>query len=145
MSLALANIPLIDISKASWEQIFELRKDTRALGKLRKLKMFLQDNYQGKGKDYIEDDLTMRLDKYSDVCRDHGLETSLSLLSMVLDARRLQIAIAGGVAAALPGSPLAGLSAAVSIALGQVVLEVATKKHSFNKFRLLFADVIKRP
>lgn len=135
MSLTLANIPLIDTSKASWEQIFELRKDTRALGKLRKLKMFLQDNYEGKGKDYIEDDLAMRLDKYSDVCSDHGLETSLSLLSMVLDARRLQTAIAGGVAATLLGSPLVGLSAAVSIELGQVVLEVAKKKHSFTRLK----------
>ena len=65
MSLTPANIPLIDTSKASWEQILERRKDTRALRKLRKLKMFLQDNYQGKDKDYIEDDLAMRLDKYS--------------------------------------------------------------------------------
>jgi hypothetical protein len=135
MSLTLANIPLIDTSKASWEQIFELRKDSQALGKLRNLKMFLQDNYQGKGKDYIEDDLAKRLDKYSDACRDHGLETSLSVLSMVLDARRLQTAIAGGVAAALLGSPLVGLTAAVSIELGQVVLEVANNKHDFNKFK----------
>lgn len=135
MSLTLANIPLIDTSKTSWDQIFDLRKDARAMDRLRNLKMFLQDNYQGKGKDYIEDDLAKRLDEYSDVCRDHGLETSLSLLSMVLDARRLQTAIAGGVAAALIGSPLAGLSAAVSIELGQVVLEVAKKKHDFNRFK----------
>ena len=135
MSLTLTNIPLIDTRKTSWEQIFELRKDTQALRKLRQLKIFLHDNYQGKDKDYIEDDLAMRLDKYSDACKDHGLETSLSLLSIVLDARRLQTAIAGGVAATLLGSPLAGLSAAVSIELGQVVLEVAKKKHSFNKLR----------
>ena len=77
----------------------------------------------------------MRLDKYSDACKNHGLETSLSLLSIVLDARRLQTANAGGVAATLPGSPLTGLSTAVSIELGQVVLEVAKKKHSFNKLR----------
>jgi hypothetical protein len=135
MSLTLANIPLINTSKTSWDQIFDLRKDAEALTKLRNLKMFLQDNYQGKGKDYIEDDLAKRLDEYSDVCRDHGFETSLSLLSMVFDAKRLQTAIAGGVAATLLGSPLAGISTAVSIELGQVILEVAKRKHDFNKFK----------
>jgi hypothetical protein len=54
---------------------------------------------------------------------------------MILDARRLQTAIAGGVAATLLGNPLAGLSAAVSIELGQVMLEVASKRHNFNKLR----------
>jgi hypothetical protein len=135
LSLTLANIPLIDTSKTSWEQIFELRKDAAALIKLRKLRKFLHKNYQGKGKDYIEDDLALRLADYADVCRDHGIETSLSILSMILDARRLQTAIAGGVAATLLGNPLAGLSAAVSIELGQVMLEVASKRHNFNKLR----------
>jgi hypothetical protein len=39
----------------------------------------------------------------------------------VLDARRLQTAIAGGVAATLLGSPLVGFSAAVSIELSYII------------------------
>lgn len=145
MSLTPANIPLIDTSKASWEQIFELRKNTRALGKLRKLKIFLQDDYQGKEKDYIENDLAMRLDKYSDVCRDHGLENQSLPAANGAGCQTPANSHHGWCHGRTAWKSTAGLSAAVSIELGQVVLEVATRKHSFNKFRLLFAEVIKRP
>ena len=38
--LTLSNIQLIDTDKTSWEQIFELRKDTASANKLRNLKLF---------------------------------------------------------------------------------------------------------
>ncbi len=97
--------------------------------------MVLRDDYQGKDRQYIEDDLARRLDQYDNKCKDLGLETCMSVLSVILDAKHLQTAIAGGVAATLLGSPIAGITTAASLELGQITLELARRKHDFNKFR----------
>ena len=135
LTLTLTNIRLINTDRTKWEQILELRRDTDARRKLRNMKLFLQENYQGKSKEFIEDDFDKRLDDYSNVCKDHGLETCMSALSVILNAKHLQTAIAGGVAAALLGSPIAGLGTAVCLGLGHIALEVAKRKHAFNKLK----------
>jgi hypothetical protein len=133
LTLTLTNIRLINTVRASWEQIFEFRRDTDARKKLRNMKLFLQENYQDKSKQFIEDDFNKRLDDYNNVCKDHGFETCMSVLSAILNAKTLQTVVAGGVAAALLGGPITGLSTAVCLELGNIVLEVAKRKHAFNK------------
>lgn len=135
LTLTLTNIGLIDTDRTEWEQILELRRDADSLKKLRNVKLFMQNNYQGKGKEFIEDDLGKRLDDYNNTCKDHGLETCMSAFTVILDARHLQTAIAGGVAAAFLGSPITGLGTAVCLELGHITLEVAKRKHAFNKLK----------
>jgi hypothetical protein len=64
-ALALSGIPLVDTSSASWEQILELRKDPDARAKLRNLRLFFHNNYQGKPATFVVDDLGRRLDEYT--------------------------------------------------------------------------------
>jgi len=135
LTLTLSNIQLINTDKTSWQQILELRKDTDSLKKLRNLKLFMQSNYQGKGKEFIEDDFAKRSDDYNNMCKDHGLETCISAFSVILDAKHLQTAIAGGVAATLLGGPITGLGAAACLELGHISLEVAKRKYAFSKLK----------
>lgn len=133
--LTLSNLSLVDTARTSWAQIHELRRDRSALHKLRKLKLFLHETYSGQDQAFIEDDLAQRLYDYENTCRDHGLETCTSLLSMLLDAEHLQNALTGGVVAALFGGPATGLGAAAVIELSQIALEYAERRHQFEKFR----------
>ena len=122
-------------TRASWEQIHELRRDRDAVAKLRKLRLFLHRNYAGAEPALIEDEMAQMLHDYENACRDHGLETCMSILEMTLDSKNLQTAVTGGIAASLFGGPLAAIGTAAVIELGQILLEFATKRHQFDKFK----------
>jgi len=76
VALTLSRLRMIDISKASWKQVVELRKDANARQKLRRLRLFAADNYSGKNLAYIEDDLSRRIYDYEEEARRWGFETT---------------------------------------------------------------------
>ncbi|MFH1934457.1 MAG: hypothetical protein ABIN18_23150 [Pseudomonadota bacterium] len=135
LSLSLANINLIDTSKATWEQIIEYRKDEEARKKLRNLRLFLNTNYQGKSGAFIEDDLGKRLDAYYNTCKDWGFETLTSTITVVMDSENLISLLAGTTCATLFGGPVAVLTAGASIEIGKISLNLIKRKHAFNKLK----------
>lgn len=58
--VSLASLRLIDADRCSWEQILEFRRDDVARDKLRRLRLFAYDNYSGKSKEYVEDDILIK-------------------------------------------------------------------------------------
>lgn len=135
VSLSLSNINLIDTSKVKWEQIIEYRKDEIARKKLRNLRLFLHTNYQGKSRAFIEDDLGKRLDAYYDTCKDWGFDTLTATISVVMDSENLISLLVGSTCATLFGGPVAGLIAGASIEIGNISLNIAKRKHAFNKLK----------
>lgn len=133
-ALVLSGISLVDASKASWEQILELRKDAEARGKLRNLRLFFYNNYQGKPSTYIVDDLGRRIDEYDAARKRLGFEALTGSVSALLDAKSLQAAAATGLAAAFVGGPLTGITSAVFIELGSMALEFSKKRFSIKEF-----------
>ena len=135
LTLSLANLSLIDTDKLSWEEILEIRRDPTLTAKLRNLRLFLSKSYDGKSRGFIEDDLSKRLEEYNDLCKNHRLETRLSVLSMLVDAKNIHAAIGGGIVGTLFGGPIAGLATGASIEIATIAIEIAKKKHAFNKIR----------
>ena len=133
-ALGLSGIPLADASRASWEQILEVRKDPDARAKLRNLRLFFHNNYQGKPTSFIVDDLGRRLEEYSATRKRLGFESATGCISSLLDAKSLQAAAATGIAAAFVGGPLAALSSAVFVELGSVALEFSRKRFAIQEF-----------
>jgi hypothetical protein len=133
-SMTLLNLPMIDAENAEWEQIIELRKNTKAKSKLRRLRLFLHNNYSGKPLSYVEDDLLSRIEEYDTTRRALGFNATISSLGILLDSKSLQIAGAGGLAAMLFGGPIAGLSTAVVIEIGKFSLELARHRHKIREF-----------
>lgn len=133
-ALGLSGVPLVDASSASWEQILELRKDPDARAKLRNLRLFFHNNYQGKPTSFIVDDLGRRLDEYIATRKRLGFESVTGCISSLLDAQSLQAAAATGIAAAFVGGPLAALSSAVFVELGSVALEFSRKRFAIHEF-----------
>jgi hypothetical protein len=125
--LALLEIPLVDTSKATWEQIAELRRDPEARGRLRRLRMFFLQDYVGKPRAYVEDDLLRRLDDYERTRKELGFEAILSTLSVLLDAKSVQAAAVAGLTATFLGGPLVGLGVGAAVEIGKVILEAGKK------------------
>lgn len=138
VSLTLMNIPLVDTSKASWDQILEFRRDMEARLKLRNLRLFLHTNYEGKSSAYIEDDLGKRLDDYHKACKDYGFETTTSVLSTVTNSKNLRVVGAASLAALILGEPIAASIAAItgaSIEISNICIEIAKRRYGYNKLQ----------
>lgn len=132
--LAISGVPLVDASKASWEQIVELRKDTDARGKLRNLRLFLHGTYQGKPKEFVTDDLGRRIEEYNSARKRLGFEAVTGTISSLLDAKSLRAATATGIAAAFAAGPLTGIGSAVLVELGGMALEFSKKRFAIKQF-----------
>jgi hypothetical protein len=138
ITLTIGNIDLVDTSKASWEQIIELRDDQEARRRLRNLRLFLHENYKGRSRAFIEDDLCKRLDEYKATCKDWGFETKTSTISAVLDSKNLRMTMAAAAGAVVFGKPIvagASVLAGAAIEIGNIVLTIAKQKHAFQKLK----------
>jgi hypothetical protein len=129
--LTLSRLNLVDASRMSWEHVYELRKDQVAQDKLRRLRLFAFQNYTGKSRDFIEDDLLARISDYELSARKWGLETVQGALSLVLNSKLAAGALAGSFVSAVFGQPVAALVAGtvgVVLEVSNVALEIQKKR-----------------
>lgn len=127
-AIVLSNLHLIDTSDLSWDHLAELRKDTKALKALRRLRMFVYSNYDGKNERYIEDDLHQRIDDYKTTARRWGLDITLSSLQIAVSEKN--ILALGAFAIALAGGTSLLLAAATGlyVTLGKIGLKFVQEK-----------------
>lgn len=133
--VALLDMPLIDTAKATWEQIAEIRKDPDAVSKLRRLRLFFFENYSGKPKSYVQDNLAKRLDDYERARKEFGFDAVISTLSVLMDAKTLQAAALAALTGALFQDVKTGLTGAAIVELGKVAIEVGKKTVQIKRMR----------
>lgn len=127
-SLAATNVPLVDTSTTTWDQIMEFRRDPDSQMQLRRLRLFFTENYLGRSRAFIEDDLLRRIDDYERARKKHGFEAVLSSLSVLLDANTLQAAAVAGLTSALFGGMAIGATTGAAVELGKVLIELGKKQ-----------------
>ncbi|HIC46591.1 hypothetical protein [Methylophaga sp.] len=64
-----------------------------------------------------------------------GFKTTLSSLSLLLDAKAIQASAGAGLVAGLFGGPLIGLSAAAAIEVGKIAVNIAEKRHDLKDWQ----------
>jgi len=136
--LSLIDMPLINADKASWDHIMQFREDNEARKKLRRLKLFLIENYTGKDRRFIEDDLHQRLDDYKNVTKDWGFETITSTLSILLSSKSLAGVGGAALVSVLLGAPALAAAASVTgacIELGKISLHLAKRRYGLSTLR----------
>lgn len=144
--LTLAGLNLIDAHNASWEQILELRKDKTSQQQLKSLRLFMHENYAGKSRGFVEDDLGKRIFEYNRAVKNHGFETRNSSLSILLDSKALLGAGGTTLAAALIGFSGGGVRDLVSIAgsisgagvaieIAKIYLNISNKRHAMKDWK----------
>ena len=135
--LTLSQVPIIDASQASWNQIFDFRKDAAAREKLRRLRLFAFENYSGKQREYVEDDLRHRISEYKAVAERWGLETVQGALALVINSKLAAGVLAGSFLSALFGQPAAAVLAAgfaAATEIGHFGLELRRRRVAFQAF-----------
>jgi hypothetical protein len=131
INITLASLCLINADVASWDQILAFRQDAEACDKLRRLRVFAYDNYSGKSREYIQDDILKRVADHDEAVKRWGFETKHATLSMLLNSKTLAAAIGGSLISALWGAPLTALAAAaggLGVELGRVALELSKRR-----------------
>ncbi len=130
--ITLSKLNLVDASQAEWRQIIELRKDSQSHRKLARLRLFMHKNYADCSFAYIEDDLSQRVEEYERVTQKFGLKTTISSLSLLLDAKGLQASAGAGLVAGLFGGPLVGGD---RVPMMRSWVELYTKWEKITRFR----------
>lgn len=131
----LSNISVVDEEKLTWEQVHEFRADSRSKSDLRRLMHWLDATMVGRSRQFIEDEIAVRLDRYNRAVSKHGLQIVVGSLKSVLDSRFLA---AGGISAVAVNS-IAGISAAAattfalavgraSVTVSQALLDLKDKR-----------------
>ena len=129
--VSISNLNLIDTEKITMEQIHAFREDPDARARLRRLRLFALQNYVGKSKSFIEDDLLNRVDEYEAEARRWSFETRNGTISMLFNSKFLAGAAGGGLIGALMASPalsLASLAAGTIAEFGRIGLDLSRRK-----------------
>lgn len=139
-SFALTNLELVDTSKLSWEQLFELRQDSDAMKKLRNLKLFMTTEYEGRENniDFVRDDLARRIDEYRGVTESWSLDTERQTLSMLLSNVGLPALAANSLARLfnIPPVEVVGLAGLIGTAtgIGSTMIYRNTRRREFKTY-----------
>jgi len=139
IAVTLSALNLIDPRKVTWEQILEFRRDKDAQTKLRRLRMFAFENYRGKSKSFIEDDISVRIADYNDAVQKWKFDRKLGAFTSLLNSKILGGALAGTLLSAQLGAPLSTMaSASVGVLeIGRIALEL---RKSHFALRSLMAE-----
>lgn len=138
ISVVMSGIPIVEVDKASWEQIVEFRKDPQAKAKLRRFRLFAHDKFKDKSRTYIEDTLNSMIEDYQAAAKDHGFELLTGSLTTLANSKALMTTGAAALVASIMGSPItAGVAAlaGVSLEIANIALKVAEKRHAFHKLQ----------
>ncbi|HEY3913307.1 MAG TPA: hypothetical protein VGN61_02375, partial [Verrucomicrobiae bacterium] len=135
-NVAIIGLNLIDVANVSIEKLTAFRNDSEARDKMRKFRLFVYDNYTGKEKGYIEDDILTRLADYNEVVKSWGFETKLKTMSFVLNSKLLPTALGASFLASIFGSTVEAIAAAstgVGLEIGRLTLELSKRKHELAR------------
>lgn len=127
---------MIDMNKVRIAEIMEFRKDKEIINKMRNFRLFAYEQYRGKDRAYIDDDLLKRLHDYEEAVRSCGFETRERILSFLFDSKLLLGACATTAVALLMGNPQLAKEAfgtGAIIQVGKLSLEYAKQRHELRK------------
>ncbi|NTU60721.1 MAG: hypothetical protein HGA95_00070 [Caldiserica bacterium] len=137
--ISVASLKLIDISKTSWKQIIEFRKDKEAVSKLRRFRLFAFDTYKDKSKAYMEDHILTCLEDYNDTVKQWGFETLEGTIDSVINSKLMAGFLSGALIASIIGQP----TSAAILALTGAAIEIGSLSLKFAKRKIAFGELAK--
>lgn len=124
--MSLSGLQLINPSKLSWTEIIEFRKDKAARSALRRLRVFFQEELEGKDIELISDKLALLIDEHERIAKLWGFETLQKSLSVAFTQKSVIASGAAAAAATFAGVPLSAAAAgSLVIPIGSFGLEFA--------------------
>jgi hypothetical protein len=136
LSITIASLRLINSSNATLQQLLEFRRDPEAKIKLRRFRLFAYENYSGKSRAFIEDDINKRLVDYDDTVKKWGFETKAAAFTALIDSKLVAGGIAGSFITAYLHEPSLAIASSLltaGITIGKIGIEVGKRHFAFNE------------
>lgn len=133
--VSLIQLNLVDLTNTSWEHLLEFREDGESKKSLRRMRLFLFENYTDKSRNYIQDDLLQKLDDYEDAVKKWGFETITSSLSFLITSKSLITTVVAAFVSALLGRTellTASLLAGTAIELGKIAIHIGQRGYELK-------------
>jgi hypothetical protein len=138
IALTIASLKLIDTRSVTIEQLIEVREDVEAMEKLRRLRIFAYQNYQGKPKDYIEDDILTRIADYEQAVKKWGFTTASGAITTLINSSLIAGGVAGSFLTAYYNAPLSAIASAMaSTGLAIANMAVSVGQQRFARMELM--------
>ena len=135
VSCQLIGLNLVDVSQASWRQILDFREDENSARALRNLRLFLQEKFDGKSREFVRDSLLLAIEKHDEAVRRWGFETKSAVLESIFSSKSLAALAAGTLSIAFGAPIVLGAAAVVAFEIGNVSLKVVGKRRGLSEFR----------
>ncbi|MCK4829557.1 hypothetical protein KA005_78250, partial [bacterium] len=119
LSSCFTNLTIVDEEALEWEQVIEFRMDEEARKKYRRLTHWLNKEMLGKPREFIEDEIAIKLEDYTLALKKHGLKTLVGSLSVTFDHRALIASSATAAGMAYAGHDILGILAAAGVIVGK--------------------------
>jgi hypothetical protein len=138
VAVTVSSLKLIDTRSATLEQLLEIRQDAETMEKLRRFRLFAYQNYQGKSKDYIEDDIQTRIADYERAAKKWGFTTASGAITTLLNSSLIAGGVAGSFLTAYCNAPLPAIASAMT-ATGLAIANMAV---SFGQQRFAQKELL---
>lgn len=137
IAITIASLKLIDTRSLALDQLIEFRKDPETMEKLRRLRLFAYQNYQGKSKDYIEDDILTRIADYDQAAKKWGFTTVSGAINILMNSALITGGIAGSFLTAYYKAPIEAIVSTMSatgIAIANTAISLGQQKFAQKEF-----------
>jgi hypothetical protein len=120
----LSNLDIVDEKQVTWEQVMQFRSDEEMKGKYRRLLHWIDKEMIGNPQNFVEDEISQKLEDYMSALRKHGIKTVVGTVEEALDGRLITGASATAVAFANWGHPSLGILAGMGLIIGKVAVKL---------------------
>lgn len=126
--VCISNMPVIIEENLKWEQVLDMRQDTRSMKKIHRFRRWVDLECNGKSKNEIIQSLEKAIDDYKYALNKHGIMTAIGGVTTILSASSTVID-------ALSGGFSAQLSAGLAISSALITYTAAQLNDYFDKKR----------
>ena len=128
----LHDLDIVDEEQLSWEQVMEFRADEDARDKYKRLLHWLDKEMVGRSQNFIEDEISIKLNDYDSALRKHGIRTITGIVEEALDGKLITGVSAATEMLNLAGHPVLAFLVGAGIVIGRVGIKLVQYKLDYD-------------
>lgn len=121
----LQNLRIVNEKKLSWEQVLDFRADVDSRRKYKRFLHWLDKEMIGKSREFIEDDIAIKLEDYESALKKHGIMTVIGTVDEALDGKYLAGVLGVTAPLILTGHPTLGILAGAGLVVGKIGIKLS--------------------
>ncbi len=132
ITATLNNLEIVDEKQLTWEQVIEFRKDKDNQMKYKRFLHWLDKDMIGRSQDFIEDEITIKLDDYESALKKYEIKTVLGTIEESFDGKYILGVSGTSSSIALTGHPVLGVLIGTGLVIGKIGIKLIQTKLDFD-------------